>query len=147
MIKYIREVWLPVPPQEVFNYSTTIEGFRKQFPFKVKWHDGPERWHANDVLDFSYRVAGVWMRHRAHVVEWRPGQCFVDEMTHGLYKYFRHTHEFIPDRHGTRVRDQVEFSLGFGKFIDKLIGLPTLANTFKKRHAALAAHFGAGGKP
>lgn len=140
-LRYSREVWLPAAPEEVFAYSTSLRGFCSQFPFKVKWHAGPDCWACDDVLDFSYRVAGVWMRHRAQVIEFRHGERFVDEMTQGLYKHFRHTHRFDPERQGTRVRDEVEFSLGYGRLVDRLIGLPTLDSTFRKRHAALRAHF------
>ena len=48
---------------------------------------------------------------------------------------------FDRENGGTRVRDEVEFSFGWGGLVDKLIGIPTLHSTFKKRYAALRANF------
>jgi ligand-binding SRPBCC domain-containing protein len=80
------------------------------------------------------------------VTDFKRNEYFVDKMTHGLYRHFQHTHRFRPDNGGTRVQDEIEFSLGFGSLVDKLVGMPTLHGTFKKRHAALLAHFSRGGR-
>lgn len=143
-MQFETQVRVPAAPDEVFDYCATVEGFRTQFPFPVRWLEGPASWQGGDVLDFRYRVGGIWMRHRARIVEFERGRCFVDEMTDGLYRSFRHTHRFIADGDRTCVRDQIEFSMGYGNLVDRLIGLPTLGSTFRKRHAALLAHFSRG---
>jgi DNA-binding transcriptional MerR regulator len=71
-----------------------------------------------------------------------PGRCFVDEMTRGIYRTFRHTHCFEPSEGGTRLTDTVEFSLGLGRWVDNSIGRMTLERTFRRRHRALVARFG-----
>ena len=143
-MQFVAQVQVPAPPDEVFDYCVTAEGFRTQFPFAVRWLEGPQTWRGGDVIDFRYRVAGLWMRHRASIVTYERGRCFVDEMTQGIYRSFRHAHHFTACDGGTCVRDQIDFTLGFGRLADRLIGLPTLARTFGKRHAALLAHFSRG---
>ena len=58
-------------------------------------------------------------------------------MLKGIYRAFRHKHEFKSSGGRTCVTDTVEFTFGLGKMIDRLIGLPTLRRTFKKRHRLL----------
>ena len=88
-------------------------------------------------MDFRYRVCGIWLRHRAEIISLVPNQSFTDLMLEGIYRSFRHTHEFkFPDGR-TCVTDTVEFIFGLGKTVDRLIGLPTLRRTFEKRHCLL----------
>lgn len=144
MILYQRSCLIPASVEDVFSHSTSLEGFCQQFPFEVKWRSGPAKWCCDDELDFSYRVLGLWFTHKAKIVEFHPNERFIDEMTSGFYKYFRHTHTFVPEGTGTRVTDQVEFSMGFGKWLDRTIGWKTLDDTFAKRHRALRTHFQGG---
>lgn len=88
-------------------------------------------------MDFRYRVCGIWLRHRAEIISLEPNQSFTDLMLKGIYRAFRHTHEFKSSGGRTCVTDTVEFTFGLGKMIDRLIGLPTLRRTFKKRHRLL----------
>ena len=62
---------------------------------------------------------------------------FTDLMLKGIYRSFRHTHEFKFFDGRTCVTDTVEFTFGLGKTIDRLIGLPTLRRTFEERHRLL----------
>jgi ligand-binding SRPBCC domain-containing protein len=141
MARYSRTVFVPAPLEEVFSYCTSVEGFRQQFPFAVKWLAGPHSWKCNDILDFRYRLAGLWVVHRAEIIEFKRNEYFTDRMTHGLYRQFRHTHRFTPAPGGTMMHDEIEFTFGLGALIDRCVGTPTLDNTFKKRHQALVAHF------
>jgi ligand-binding SRPBCC domain-containing protein len=143
VIRVRSETEVDAPVEEVFQWCTSMAGFTDQFPFAVRWHDGPEQWKAGDTLDFSYRVAGKWLRHAARVIDLRTNELFIDEMTDGLYGSFRHTHRFEPIDGGrkTRVIDDVELTLGKGALIDRTIGAKSLQRTFTKRHRALRRHF------
>ena len=134
---YARESVVRATPEQVFRYSASRVGFCEQFPYQVKWLDGPEYWDKGDILDFSYRVCGVWLRHRAEVIHYQKDRLFVDRMLEGMYGFFKHTHEFEPVEEGVRVRDTVEFSLGVGDLIDRTIGMITLDRAFNLRHQAL----------
>jgi ligand-binding SRPBCC domain-containing protein len=141
VITYVAEVHIPAKLEDVFSCCASRDGFLRQFPFKTNWVSGPDSWQHGDVLDFRYRLSGFWMRHCAEIVEFKHNELFVDQMTNGLYRHFRHTHHFTAQDGGTCVRDEIEFSFGFGRWIDRLIGLPTLQRTFQKRHASLLKEF------
>ena len=137
MLTYTRSVWLDSQLEPVFRYCTSRHGFACQFPFDVQWLSGKEYWARGDILDFKYRVCGIWLRHRAEIISLEPNQSFTDLMLQGIYRSFRHTHEFKSSGGRTCVTDTVEFTFGLGKMIDRLIGLPTLHRTFEKRHRLL----------
>lgn len=140
---YTRSCTVAAPVDEVFGHSTSVAGFRRQFPFPVRWRAGPAAaWSQGSEIDFDYRVCGRWLRHRARVVKLEANRGFVDELEEGVYAFFRHTHCFEATARGTRVTDHVEFTLGRGAWCDWGLGLPTLAYTFGRRHRALQEHFG-----
>ena len=85
----------------------------------------------------------MWIPHAAKIVAFEPGRRFVDEMTRGLFKRFRHRRLFQPSDGGTPVTDRVEFALGCGAFVDRRVVRPVLDYSFRKRHEALQAFFAA----
>ena len=137
MLTYTRSVQLDAPLEPIFRYCTSRHGFSRQFPFDVQWLSEKEYWERGDILDFRYRVCGIWLRHRAEIISLEPNQSFTDLMLKGIYRAFRHTHEFKSSEGRTCVTDTVEFTFGLGKTVDRLIGLPTLRRTFEKRHRLL----------
>ena len=137
MLTYTRSVRLDAPLEPIFRYCTSRHGFACQFPFDVQWLSEKEYWARGDILDFRYRVCGIWLRHRAEIISLEPNQSFTDLMLKGIYRSFRHTHEFRFSGGRTCVTDTVEFTFGLGKTVDRLIGLPTLRRTFKERHRLL----------
>ena len=137
MLTYTRSVRLDAPLEPIFRYCTSRHGFACQFPFDVQWLSEKEYWARGDILDFRYRVCGIWLRHRAEIISLEPNQSFTDLMLKGIYRSFRHTHEFKFSGGRTCVTDTVEFTFGLGKTVDRLIGLPTLRRTFAKRHCLL----------
>jgi len=141
MMRFQKRSLIPAPVEVVFAYCVSQSGFRQQFPFRVEWLNGPEIWGIGDEIDFRYRVNGIWLRHTARIVEFELNRCFVDEMTGGFYRAFRHRHEFEPSDTGTWVIDEVEFSLGFGSWLDRTLGGVTLQRVFARRHKALQDHF------
>jgi putative cell division inhibitor SULA len=142
MLTYTRSVWLDAPLEAIFRYCTSRHGFTRQFPFDVQWLSEKEYWERGDILDFKYRVCGIWLRHRAEIISLEPNQSFTDLMLQGIYRSFRHTHEFKSSGGRTCVTDTVKFTIGLGKMIDRLIGLPTLRRTFEKRHRLLKERTG-----
>jgi ligand-binding SRPBCC domain-containing protein len=135
------EVVIPAPVDEVFDYCTSTAGFVEQFPYRVRWDGGPERWSDGDTLSFRYRVGGVWLRHDAKIVELTAGKGFTDRMTHGFYRSFVHVHRFEPVEHGTRVIDEVHAVAPGGRLAEAFGAQRMLRRTFAKRHAALRAAF------
>ena len=139
MMIYTRQALLSAPPAQVFRCCASRHGFCRQFPFQVRWLSGPEQWQAGDVLDFRYRIGGIWLRHRAQLVEYQADRLFVDRMLEGPSRHFCHTHRFEPCQQGTRVIDTVEFSVGLGRLADQVMAATVLDRAFSRRHWALMA--------
>ncbi|WP_018636635.1 SRPBCC family protein [Parafrankia elaeagni] len=134
---------LPAPVPEVFRHCTSSIGFEQLFPYRVRWRSSLDRWCKGDLLHFRYRLApGLWLTHRAEIVEYQENVRFVDEMAGGPYRLFRHVHLFEPrPGGGTRVIDHLQVTTRFGPLVDSLLCRVLLASTFRRRHAALEAHF------
>jgi ligand-binding SRPBCC domain-containing protein len=136
------QVELPAPVPEVFEHCRTCAGFEQLFPYPVRWREAPARWTEGDRLDFSYRMLGVWLRHRAEVVELRDDERFVDQMVGGPYRVFRHTHTFRPSpTGGTVLTDRVQVESRLGRAVDHTVLRWVLERAFRQRHAALRSHF------
>ncbi len=131
------ETTFPVEPDALFAVCASRAGFVGHFPFPVRWHAGPSSWRNDDVIDFSFRMFGLWSRYVARITHFVPGKTFTDEMQTGIYRRCRHTHRFEAHPDGTRLVDIVDFTLGYGTAIDRTIGLPLLRRTFRDRHALL----------
>lgn len=133
---------IPAPVPNVFEHCRTTAGFQQLFPYPVRFREAPERWSEGDALDFRYRMYGVWIRHRARVVEMRDDEQFVDQMAGGPYRIFRHTHAFAPTGDGgTRMTDRVEVESRLGSAADRTVLRWVLHRAFLRRHAALLQHF------
>lgn len=70
-------------------------------------------------------------------VECKRGSLFVDEQVSGPFRYWRHSHHFLPQDGGTRLTDVIRFSLPLAPVSDWLIGWAVklqLRAMFAKRH-------------
>lgn len=76
------------------------------------------------TVTFEGSHFGVKQRLTVKVVEFDRSRLFVDEMTEGNFKSFRHTHEFFPVEGGTLMRDTLVWTSPFGllgKIVDNLL--------------------------
>jgi ligand-binding SRPBCC domain-containing protein len=94
------------------------------------------------TFSFRYRFLGVWLPWEGEIIDWVPGARFVDRMCKGTFREFVHTHLFEPLPNGTLYTDAMEFTLGMGEFVDRVLGKPMLDRTVRKRHARLLEIFG-----
>jgi ligand-binding SRPBCC domain-containing protein len=138
-VVFERSVVIKAPVDKVFAFCGSSHGFQRHFPYQVRWEAGPEDWREGCDLAFRFRYLGVWLPYKATITRWEPNRMFVDEMRIGPYKAFVHTHLFEPADEGTRYTDRIEFSTGFGRWVDRIVALRQIQTTFKKRHARLKA--------
>lgn len=141
LMLYSRSVKLSVEAGELFDFCASRAGFERQFPHQIDRYRGPADWHLGDNFSFRYKFGGLWLRWEGEFIEWDAGKRFVDEMKHGTFRRFIHTHIFERADAGTRYTDSIRFTLGLGRFVDRRIGLPMLDATFQKRHALLHSIF------
>lgn len=123
--------------EEVFAFCNSRRGFEQHFPYKVIWYAGPETWRRSSELKFKFRYFGLWFDFQTKVTRWEKNRLFVDEMVVGPYKRFVHAHLFDDVQQGTVYTDHVEFETGFGRWVDRTIGMWMIRSTFAKRHNCL----------
>lgn len=76
------------------------------------------------TVTFEGKHLGFRQRMTVCVVEFDRPRLFVDEMTEGNFKSFRHTHEFLPHDDRTLMRDTIAWTSPFGvlgKLVDHLV--------------------------
>lgn len=143
-----RELVVPAPLPEVAAFFERPENlgiitppwmaFRLATPGPIEMREGAR-------IDYTLRVAGLPVRWRTLIALWEPGVRFVDEQERGPYRRWRHLHEFSAVPGGTRVRDRVDYEVGWwwlGELAHALYVKRTLARIFDYRTAAVEARFG-----
>ncbi len=68
-------------------------------------------------LEIDYKVSpllGISLHWRTIILEVNKEKSFVDKQEKGPYRYWKHTHEFIPNDNGVLMKDHVEYELPFG---------------------------------
>lgn len=92
------------------------------------------------TVTFEGTHFGMRQRLTVKVVEFEPLRLFVDEMTEGTFRSFKHIHEFSPAEGGTLMRDTVIWTSPFGilgRIVDKLILERHLNELVTSRNAML----------
>ena len=67
-----------------------------------------------EFVTWQGRHFGITWTMTSTITEWDRPHRFVDEQRKGPFKSFRHVHAFEPVEHGTRLRDEVEFTAPLG---------------------------------
>ena len=83
---------------------------------------------------------GVWLKHTSKITEFDKPNYFVDEMTKGAFKSFRHEHRFQQMESVTLMTDILEFEspLGFmGRLFNKLLLTEYLRKFIMERNAVI----------
>lgn len=83
---------------------------------------------------FTLRVEllGVGIDWQVKITRWDPPVCFIDEQVNGPFKYWEHTHRFMPmTANSTRVVDTVKFE--FNPLLDGTLIRWGLETMFKRR--------------
>jgi ligand-binding SRPBCC domain-containing protein len=76
------------------------------------------------TVTFEGMHFGMRQRLTVKVTEFDRPHLFVDEMTRGRFKAFKHIHEFTPENGGTLMRDTLEWTSPFGflgRIVDKVL--------------------------
>jgi ligand-binding SRPBCC domain-containing protein len=97
---------------------------------------------AGDEVTWEAVHFGVRQRFTSAITEFDRPRRFVDEMTRGAFKRFRHVHEFEPADRGTIMIDLVDFAspLGvLGRLADVLFVKSYLTRLLTARNADIKA--------
>jgi ligand-binding SRPBCC domain-containing protein len=147
------EQWVPVPIERVFAFFSNPNNLPRIIPawMHARVDSSELRTHritsVGAEIVFSFRmIPGLPFRRRwtAKVVEFEDLHHFCDEQISGPFKSWRHCHNFIREdwdgRTGTRIIDEIAYSVGFGslgRVIDRLLIRPQLKSNFDPRQEAI----------
>ena len=92
------------------------------------------------TVTFAGTHFGIRQRLTVKVTEFDRPRLFVDEMTEGNFRSFKHIHEFVSVRSGTLMRDTIIWTSPFGilgMIVDKLLLERHLRNLVSARNQRL----------
>ena len=69
-----------------------------------------------ETVTFRGKHFGVYLNHESKITELETPDYFVDEMTKGHFKYFRHEHSFVTQNGTTAMIDFIQYKTPFGFF-------------------------------
>ncbi|MFC6769269.1 SRPBCC family protein [Natrinema soli] len=151
MQTYERETTVDSPFEDVWAFHSRVSGLEAVTPdwlgLRVERVIGPDGDPDPNVLEpglevaLSMRPFGVGPRqHWTSVITDRDrdegSAYFRDEMVHGPFDRWEHTHSFFADGDRTVVRDRVDYELPFGRLGDAVesVSTPGFAAMFRARH-------------
>ena len=143
-----REQFIPRPLAEVFAFFGDAGNLESITPSWLRFEIVTPRPIAmKQGARIEYRISWRFLRMswKTDIVEWRPGECFVDVQVSGPYRLWRHTHTFESRSGGTLMRDSVQYEMPFGVFgrvAHRLRVRRDLERIFDYRAAQIAARFG-----
>ncbi|WP_418283120.1 SRPBCC family protein [Halorubrum sp. DTA98] len=163
MPTYRRETRVPAPIADVWAFHSTIDGLRALTPdwmhLRIESVEGPTGEPDPGTLvrgsriHMSMRPFGIGPRQRwvSRIVDRDPdgndpvegSASFVDDMLHGPFRRWRHTHSFYADGDETVLVDSVDYRLPFGPLGDAVGPLATVgfAGMFRDRHRRTVSRF------
>jgi ligand-binding SRPBCC domain-containing protein len=143
-----REQWVPRPIEEVFAFFSDARNLEEITPPFLRFQmlsACPNHIAPGTKLDYKLRVHGLPVRWTTEIVVWDPPRRFEDVQLSGPYRRWHHTHLFEPIDGGTRMTDEVLYSLPFGilgRALQVLIVRRDVERIFNYRYYRIHERFG-----
>lgn len=144
----VREHHVDASPEEVFAFfgdALNLQritppwlGFRLLTPTPIAMAPGTR-------IEYRLRLHGLPLRWLTEITVWEPPVRFVDLQLRGPYRLWHHTHSFVPEGDGVRVRDVICYALAMGalgQLVDAAFVRRDLARIFDYRQQAVASILG-----
>ncbi len=139
MPRYVKESYFSAPAEMLYEYHMRPGAFSRLNP---PW--APARLESPDEaiypgLERHLRVGPKRLNRPWSALheDFVPGRQFVDRMTKGPLRAWRHVHRFTPDGHGCQMSDEIEFQLPLGLPLSRLL-TKKLEPVFTYRHRQVA---------
>ena len=145
--KFQSELWLPLPPEELFSFFADAANLEALTPPWLHFQivtPPPIAMREGALIDYRLRVHGIPLRWRTRINAWQPPYRFVDEQIRGPYRRWIHEHTFEARDGGTLVRDEVRYAVPFDFIAHRWFVLPDVEKIFGYRAEALKQRFGDG---
>jgi ligand-binding SRPBCC domain-containing protein len=111
------EQFVPRPLPDVFEFFSNAKNLQRLTPewmhFRILSVD-PEPVRQGTLISYSLRWRIFPIHWTTEIIAWEPPHRFVDIQLKGPYKLWRHEHRFVAEGNGTRILDEVQYSLPFG---------------------------------
>lgn len=110
-------MWVPAPLDEVFEFFADAHNLELITPPFLKFRvltPRPIEMKSGALIDYRLRLRGIPIQWQTEILEWVPGERFVDSQIRGPYKQWIHTHTFESKDGGTLCRDRVEYVIPGG---------------------------------
>lgn len=112
-----REQWIPKPPETVFAFFSDAGNLAQITPAWLHFEvltPRPIAMASGALLDYQMRWHGIPIDWTTEIGLWEPPLLFTDSQLLGPYRSWHHTHSFAPHDGGTRMLDEVVYSLPLG---------------------------------
>ncbi len=126
MGEFERELWVPHPPGEVFQFFARPENLQVLTPPWLNFRiltALPIQMEKGAHIAYRLKLRGIPLTWVSEIQRWNPPFEFVDVQVKGPYKLWRHTHRFTASGNGTSIADSVEYTLPLGllgRLLDRL---------------------------
>jgi ligand-binding SRPBCC domain-containing protein len=92
------------------------------------------------TIEYVLTTRRVPVRWRTEIIEWEPGQRFVDRQAKGPFRLWEHTHAFDERPNGTLIRDSVLYRMPYwplGEIAHRVLVARDLERIFDYRRDAV----------
>ena len=147
MGSYHGELWLPQSVDQVFKFFADPVNLQRITPDWVGFSllsPGRLEMRAGALIEYRLKIHGIPVKWQSEITAWEPPHRFVDEQRRGPYRRWVHEHRFVPQRQGTLIQDQVQYSVPGGWILERLFVNRDIRKIFEFRCGKLQNLFGGG---
>jgi ligand-binding SRPBCC domain-containing protein len=142
--EFSTELWLPLPPAELFPFFAAAANLDALTPPWLNFHivtPPPIAMREGALIDYRLRVRGVPLRWRTRINVLQPPHRFVDEQIRGPYRQWIHEHTFEARDGGTLARDVVHYAVPLDFLVHRWLVQPDIEKIFAFRTQELHKRF------
>jgi len=112
----VREQWVQRPIDDVFEFFSRASNLESITPPWLNFliTEAPENIREGSLIKYRLRLHGIPVRWTTKIIAWEPPLRFVDVQVSGPYSLWHHEHRFSAENGGTKMEDEVRYSLPLG---------------------------------
>ena len=129
--------WVNAPMERCFLLATNAEFYSNHGPAPGTAYESLQ---IGDTLQWRAWGWGIPLSVTSRIDQLRPFNYFRETILKGRFRHFQHEHYFAPMDDGTRMRDEIHYSLPRGPLggaIDKLLIRRCIHKMLHERHLRL----------